>query len=190
MLHGIHTPLPSLHYLQRTDNNNKCFDSQTSTLAGCIISKLEPHTSPSGASPHPVTLRGYVAMLAVHASFRNRGLATHLVRMAIDAMASRGADEIVLETEISNVAAMKLYQRLGFLRTKRLHRYYLNANSAFRLVLPLGVRSGGVGGGVPLDVNLDSGTGQEQGQLGGGDEDEDDGLPKRENGENPGRHIC
>jgi peptide alpha-N-acetyltransferase len=30
---------------------------------------------------------------------------------------------------------MKLYERLGFLRSKRLHRYYLNGNSAFRLVL-------------------------------------------------------
>lgn len=30
---------------------------------------------------------------------------------------------------------MKLYERLGFLRSKRLHRYYLNGNSAFRFVL-------------------------------------------------------
>ena len=32
---------------------------------------------------------------------------------------------------------MKLYERLGFLRSKRLHRYYLNGNSAFRFVLCL-----------------------------------------------------
>ena len=32
---------------------------------------------------------------------------------------------------------MKLYERLGFLRTKNLHRYYLNGNTAFRLVLYL-----------------------------------------------------
>jgi hypothetical protein len=42
-----------------------------------------------------------------------------------------------LETETTNTAAMKLYERLGFLRSKRLHRYYLNGNSAFRLVLYL-----------------------------------------------------
>lgn len=30
---------------------------------------------------------------------------------------------------------MKLYERLGFLRSKRLHHYYLNGNSAFRFVL-------------------------------------------------------
>lgn len=45
--------------------------------------------------------------------------------------------QIALETEVTNTAAIKLYQRLGFLRSKRLHRYYLNGNSAFRLVLYL-----------------------------------------------------
>jgi len=40
----------------------------------------------------------------------------------------------VLETEVTNTASLKLYGRLGFLRTKRLHRYYLNGNTAFRLV--------------------------------------------------------
>jgi peptide alpha-N-acetyltransferase len=45
--------------------------------------------------------------------------------------------KIALETEITNTAAIKLYERLGFLRSKRLHRYYLNGNSAYRLVLYL-----------------------------------------------------
>ena len=43
--------------------------------------------------------------------------------------------QIALETEVTNTAAMKLYERLGFLRSKRLHRYYLNGNSAFRFML-------------------------------------------------------
>ena len=43
--------------------------------------------------------------------------------------------QIALETEVTNTAAMKLYERLGFLRSKRLHRYYLNGNSAFRFLL-------------------------------------------------------
>lgn len=37
---------------------------------------------------------------------------------------------------------MKLYERLGFLRSKRLHRYYLNGNTAFRLVLYLKAGTG------------------------------------------------
>jgi peptide alpha-N-acetyltransferase len=74
-------------------------------------------------------------MLAVSSEYRNQGIATSLVRMAIDKMIARGADEVVLETEETNVAAMRLYERLGFLRSKKLHRYYLNGNSAYRLVL-------------------------------------------------------
>jgi peptide alpha-N-acetyltransferase len=76
-------------------------------------------------------------MLAVSAPFRGHGVATALVKKAIGAMAERSADEIVLETEETNIPAMRLYERLGFLRSKKLHRYYLNGNSAYRLVLLL-----------------------------------------------------
>ncbi|KAI5854084.1 acyl-CoA N-acyltransferase [Durotheca rogersii] len=102
------------------------------SLVGVIICKLEHHVSHS-----PRTHRGYIAMLAVSSVFRGRGIATALVRMAIDAMAERNADEVVLETEETNVPAMRLYEGLGFLRSKKLHRYYLNGNSAYRLVLIL-----------------------------------------------------
>ncbi|KAK3904797.1 acyl-CoA N-acyltransferase [Staphylotrichum tortipilum] len=103
-----------------------------SSLIGVVICKLERHASHSAP-----TLRGYIAMLAVAATYRGHGVATALVKMAIDAMAERDADEIVLETEETNTPAMRLYERLGFLRSKKLHRYYLNGNSAYRLVLLL-----------------------------------------------------
>ncbi|KAL1881364.1 hypothetical protein VTK73DRAFT_4371 [Phialemonium thermophilum] len=112
-----------------------CFmalDPKDSSLVGVIVCKLEPHASHS-----PPTLRGYIAMLAVSAPYRGHGIATALVKRAIDAMAQRSADEIVLETEETNIPAMRLYERLGFLRSKKLHRYYLNGNSAYRLVLLL-----------------------------------------------------
>ncbi len=98
-------------------------------LAGVVVSKLEPHRG----GP----LRGYIAMLATKDSYRGKGIATALVRMALDTMIARDADEVALETEETNSAAMKLYERLGFLRSKKLHRYYLNGNSAYRLVLYL-----------------------------------------------------
>ncbi|KAK2770843.1 n-terminal acetyltransferase c complex catalytic subunit mak3 [Colletotrichum kahawae] len=103
-----------------------------SSLIGVIVCKLELHSSHS-----PPTRRGYIAMLAVASPFRGKGIATALVKRAIDAMAERNADEIVLETEETNTQAMRLYERLGFLRSKKLHRYYLNGNSAYRLVLLL-----------------------------------------------------
>ncbi|KAK3384783.1 acyl-CoA N-acyltransferase [Podospora didyma] len=107
-------------------------DPIDASLIGVIICKLEPHASHS-----PPTLRGYIAMLAVSSSYRGHGVATSLVKKAIHAMTQRNADEVVLETEETNIPAMRLYERLGFLRSKKLHRYYLNGNSAYRLVLLL-----------------------------------------------------
>jgi len=43
----------------------------------------------------------------------------------------------MLETEITNKGALRLYQNLGFLRDKRLYRYYLNGVDAYRLKLRL-----------------------------------------------------
>jgi N-alpha-acetyltransferase 30 len=96
---------------------------------GVIICKLEHHRSG--------TYRGYIAMLAVETSFRGQGLATRLARQAIDGLREAGADEIVLETEEDNIASLRLYRKLQFLKTKYLHRYYLNGKGAFRLKLPL-----------------------------------------------------
>ena len=112
--------------------HSQALDPADSSLIGVIVCKLEAHSSHS-----PATFRGYIAMLAVASAHRGKGIATKLVRMAIDAMAEKQADEIVLETEDSNTAAMRLYEGLGFLRSKKLHRYYLNGSSAYRLVLSL-----------------------------------------------------
>ncbi|KAI9010122.1 hypothetical protein DFJ74DRAFT_685924 [Hyaloraphidium curvatum] len=93
-------------------------------IVGLIINRLEPHR---GAN------RGYIGMLCVRKEFRGRGIASSLVRFSLAAFLRDGADEVVLETEVSNAAALALYERLGFVRDKRLGRYYLNGQDAFRL---------------------------------------------------------
>lgn len=55
-------------------------------MLGVVISKLEPHRG----GP----MRGYIAMLAVKKEHRGKGIATKLVRMAIDVMIERDADEV------------------------------------------------------------------------------------------------
>lgn len=82
-------------------------------------------------------MRGYIAMLATQQEYRGQGIASKLVRMSIDAMITKEADEIALETEVDNIPSLRIYEKLGFIRTKRLHRYYLNGNTAFRLILYL-----------------------------------------------------
>lgn len=80
-------------------------------------------------------------MLVVDKEYRGKGIAKALINKAVDAIQAKGADEIILETEVTNDAAMYLYENMGFLRSKRLHRYYLNSNDAFRLILPLTEKS-------------------------------------------------
>lgn len=81
------------------------------------------------------TNRGYFAILAVHKEYRNRGIGLHLSRLLITEMTQYGVDEIVLETEDSNLTSLKLYEKLGFARDKYLPNYYLNGSAAFRLKL-------------------------------------------------------
>jgi N-alpha-acetyltransferase 30 len=50
-------------------------------------------------------------------------------------MKAEGADEVMLETEITNLAALRLYESFGFVRDKRQAQYYLNGNDAYKLKL-------------------------------------------------------
>lgn len=76
-------------------------------------------------------------MLAVREDRRKHGLGSRLVEAAIQAMIAAACQEVTLEAEVTNKGALRLYQNLGFIRDKRLEKYYLNGNDAFRLKLRL-----------------------------------------------------
>ena len=82
-------------------------------------------------------LRGYIAMLSVEPEYRRFGLGRELVKRSIDIMIEKDVDEVMLETEITNIAALKLYESFGFIRDKRQLSYYLNGVDAFKLKLLL-----------------------------------------------------
>eukprot|EP00126_Sphaerothecum_destruens_P015507 Sdes_comp9517_c0_seq1m988 len=93
---------------------------------GAIVCKLDQHRA---------THRGYIAMLAIDQSYRKQKLGSALAITAINQMISEDCDEVVLEAESTNKAALNLYENLGFIRDKRLFRYYLTGTDAFRLKL-------------------------------------------------------
>ena len=74
-------------------------------------------------------------MLVVIKRYRKLGLGRELVRRCLTVMQREGADECVLEVEYNNEGALRLYQSLGFIRDKRLEKYYLNGHDAFRMKL-------------------------------------------------------
>ncbi|KIM53250.1 hypothetical protein SCLCIDRAFT_139375 [Scleroderma citrinum Foug A] len=108
----------------------------SSAPIGVIVCKQSMHKH--------ISNRGYIAMLSVNKNWRKRGVASTLVRRSVEVMKQHGVDEastsrayVVLETEYDNVAALALYESLGFIREKRLYRFYLNGKDAFRLVLAI-----------------------------------------------------
>lgn len=105
-----------------------CFLAMDSDkCVGAIVCKLDVHKK--------MARRGYIAMLAVDDEYRRRKIGSNLVLRAIRAMVADDCDEVVLETEVTNKPALHLYENLGFVRDKRLFRYYLNGVDAFRLKL-------------------------------------------------------
>ena len=102
-------------------------DSETE-LVGVIVCKADRKNRKK-------VLRGYIAMLAVEDRYRRHGIGSNLVKRAVREMQRLGCNEAVLETEITNKGALRLYEALGFLRDKRLSKYYLNGVDAFRLKL-------------------------------------------------------
>jgi N-alpha-acetyltransferase 30 len=101
-------------------------DRGTGKLVGGIVCALEPRKQ---------VLRGYVAMLVVDSAYRKRGIASTLVLAAVHSLRRSNCDLVTLEAEASNGAALGLYQKLGFIREKALHKYYLTGSRAFRLKL-------------------------------------------------------
>ena len=99
----------------------------TQEYFGCIIGKMDLHKNGR--------MRGYIGMLTVKKEYRHVGVGSRLVKKCIGEMLRRGCEEIVLEAEVTNIGALKLYQNLGFIRDKRLRSYYLNGNDAYRLKL-------------------------------------------------------
>ncbi|BGP53259.1 N-alpha-acetyltransferase 30 [Rhodotorula sphaerocarpa] len=112
---------------------------------GVIVCKQEPHTKSSKSLPIPgqpgerrPLMRGYLAMLSTKKAYRGRG---------VDHPSRQPVDEIVLETEADNAAALAFYAKMGFAREKRLHRFYLNGKDAYRLRLDLSLSTPAVPGG-------------------------------------------
>ena len=107
---------PYLTYLAMDKKNGmKC--------VGLIVAQLKKN------------MEGYIAMLVVDQSQRRKGLGTKLVHRSISKMIKLGADLVMLETEVDNFAALKLYQKMGFVKDYKYRNYYLNGNGAYRLKL-------------------------------------------------------
>ena len=94
---------------------------------GCIIGKCERNKNKK--------MKGYIAMIAVDKSYRGKKVGRILTSLFIDKMKEYKAHEVTLETEVTNTAALGLYESVGFVRSRIMLNYYLNGNDAYKLKL-------------------------------------------------------
>jgi ribosomal-protein-alanine N-acetyltransferase len=74
-----------------------------------------------------------VVTLAVHPAARRQGVGEGLLRAAMDHARRSGAREMVLEVDVENAAAQRLYARTGFTAVGRRPHYYASGTDALIL---------------------------------------------------------
>jgi ribosomal-protein-alanine N-acetyltransferase len=79
--------------------------------------------------------KGHVVSVAVLNEHRKQGLGNALMIEGINGVIARNTDEIYLEVRISNTAAVRMYERLGFQIKSRLRTYYRDGEDAYLMAL-------------------------------------------------------
>ena len=81
----------------------------------------------------------HVVSIAVREPYRRKGIAKALMFEAMKrGLVSYEATECYLEVRVGNEPAVKLYERLGFTKTKRNYGYYLDGEDAWVMSLSIG----------------------------------------------------
>jgi ribosomal-protein-alanine N-acetyltransferase len=74
---------------------------------------------------------GHIVTVDVTPAYRRNGIAQSLLREVEDVLRERGFKECRLEVRENNVAALRLYQKLGYRRVGKLENYYGSAHGLY-----------------------------------------------------------
>ena len=80
---------------------------------------------------------GEVLNVAVAPSYCRKGIASTLLRKAMDDVRSQGAQQLTLEVNEHNQAAFALYAKLGFKKAGRRKQFYNNQDDALIMEIKL-----------------------------------------------------
>lgn len=76
--------------------------------------------------------KGHIVSIAVIPEARRKGIGTALMLHVMKTLKEDyNVDEYYLEVRVSNIAAIRLYEKLGFKRIKVIKGYYLNGEDAY-----------------------------------------------------------
>lgn len=77
----------------------------------------------------------HLISVAVQTDYRRKGVATSLLRRALEFLIEQSIPELWLEVNLKNVDAINLYSKLGFEKTGVLEGYYSDGADAIRMRL-------------------------------------------------------
>ncbi|MGQ9469458.1 MAG: ribosomal protein S18-alanine N-acetyltransferase [Nitrososphaerales archaeon] len=77
--------------------------------------------------------KGHTISIAVLKQHRRKGLGQGLLEEALQALKNKNCSEVFLEVRISNLDAIRLYERLGFKIISRLKCYYRDGEDAYMM---------------------------------------------------------
>jgi ribosomal-protein-alanine N-acetyltransferase len=119
---GLHTHAPKAFLVALEDGK----------IIGYIMCRIERGIS-SFKRAFPVK-KGHIVSVAVLHDYRHRGIGTDLIKLGMDGMVSYGATEFFLEVRKSNVAAVIVYEKLGYEVGRVLKGYYRDGEDAYLMV--------------------------------------------------------
>jgi ribosomal-protein-alanine acetyltransferase len=80
---------------------------------------------------HRNTAHGHIITVDVAPAYRGKGIARKLLSEIEIMLRAKGVPECCLEVREGNVAALRLYQRLGYVKVSKLKMYYGNINGLY-----------------------------------------------------------
>lgn len=93
--------------------------SRDGELCGVVVNKLDP-VSPGNKEDKV----GYLGVIVLHPRKWGIGLGKFLTQVTLELFRKSGVRRVLLDTEATNTAALRLYDKLGFVRVKREFRFY------------------------------------------------------------------
>ena len=69
--------------------------------------------------------------IAVLPEHRRKGLGTALLQTAFERMKDRGCQEVYLEVRVTNEEAIRVYEKLNFVKVRTIEYYYSDGEDAY-----------------------------------------------------------
>jgi ribosomal-protein-alanine N-acetyltransferase len=98
-------------------------------IVGYIMCRIEVGLSNFGLGG--LIRKGHVVSIAVMPQARRKGVASALLKAAMDGMVSYKAKQIYLEVRVTNEGGVNLYKNLGLEVTRTISGYYSDGEDAY-----------------------------------------------------------